>query len=168
MVKSHINISNEQDKFPVDKHELEEISCKILQELVSDKEIISLSALNSYNPDKFSLCMDILLCDDARIKEINNTYRGKDKATDVLSFALFADSSEENRIIFNNEIHLGEIIISLETAKKQADENKKSFNEELYFLLSHGILHLLGFDHQDEESYKYMLKLQDVLSKIYM
>ena len=73
--------------------------------------------------------------------------------------ALFADDEYSSAI--DGEIYLGEIIISADQTKIQADENKKTFNQELYFLISHGILHLLGFDHQDEEHYNFMINLQD-------
>jgi len=159
MPNCHVALSNEQDKFSVDEVKFEKISCKILNYLANNAEIMNLSALNSYDLSKITLGIDILICDDARIREINKQYRNKDSATDVLSFALFADS-EENRMIIDNQIFLGQIIISAETAQRQADEDKKSLEEEIIFLLSHGILHLMGFDHQDEESLEFMLKIQ--------
>jgi probable rRNA maturation factor len=60
-------------------------------------------------------------------------------------------------------IHLGEIMISVEKIKSQAVENDKTFEEELYFILSHGILHLFGFTHQDDEKLEYMIGLQQRL-----
>ena len=73
---------------------------------------------------------------------------------------MFADSPEEERFIFDNEINLGEIIISLDTTSRQAKENNKSFKDELYFLLAHGILHLLGYDHMTEETLQEMWDIQ--------
>jgi probable rRNA maturation factor len=159
--------SNEQDKFTVNQDELEQTSNKILEILLGNDDIVNESVLKNYNLADIILYTDIVLCDDATIRELNKEYRGKDKPTDVLSFALFADA-QENRIVINNGIHLGEIIISVETANLQAKSNKKSLKEEINYLLSHGILHLLGFDHKDEESFQYMVQIQDNLSKIYI
>ena len=95
-----------------------------------------------------------------KIHEINRDYREKDKPTDVITFALFADSDEEERFIFDDEINLGEILISLDKTQEQAQSNDHSFSEELFFLISHGIMHLLGFDHMSEKELEYMLDQQ--------
>lgn len=103
------------------------------------------------------------MTDDNHIHEINREYRQKDRPTDVITFAIFADSPPEERFIFDNEINLGEIIISLDTALSQSKDEShenKTFKDELYFLLAHGILHLLGYDHQDEETLKEMWTIQ--------
>ncbi len=127
---------------------------------LQNQEIYEKSVLNNY---KFStLCFDIVFCNDEYIHKINLEYRGKDRATDVISFAIFADSPEEERFIFDDEeINLGEIIISIDTLKKQALENNVSIKDELYFLISHGILHLFGFDHQTNKDYNVMISYQN-------
>ena len=81
------------------------------------------------------------------IHELNLKYRSIDKPTDVLSFAGINNS-------------LGDIIISYEKAKEQAEIIGHSFERELAFLVVHGFLHLLGFDHETEEDEKEMIKLQ--------
>ncbi|MCK5176508.1 MAG: rRNA maturation RNase YbeY, partial [Candidatus Aenigmarchaeota archaeon] len=101
-----------------------------------------------------------LLTDNEEIQELNSSYRGQDKPTDVLSFALFADSSDKE-IFSTNEIALGEVIISVETAKKQADDTGIELEDEINFLLCHGILHLLGFEHPDEKSLEMLLEIQN-------
>ena len=109
------------------------------------------------------LYFDVVLCDDKKIHEINREYRQKDSPTDVITFAIFADSPQEERFIFDNEINLGEIIISLDRAKEQAfdgSHEQQTFKQELYFLLAHGILHLLGYDHEDEQSLQKMWNIQ--------
>ena len=78
----------------------------------------------------------------------------------MISFAIFADSEPEERFIFDGEINLGEIIISLDKTKEQADENGHGLYDELYFLLAHGILHLAGYDHQTEETLTEMWNMQ--------
>lgn len=160
MTDIDVSVVNEQEDFPVDENLLTEKSSKMLEYSIKNKEVLGLSALKSYDLKDKTLSFDVLICDDSKIHELNSYYRNKDSATDVLSFALFADS-EEPRMIVGNAISLGEIIISAQTADKQAKENGKTFEEEMDFLLSHGILHLLGFDHPDDESLEFMLKIQD-------
>lgn len=89
---------------------------------------------------KIKKTISIALVSDAEIKEYNRVYRNKNKVTDVLSFVL-----DDNDI-------LGEVLISLEQAKRQAKSNKKTIKSELQWLTVHGILHLLGFDHELSEA----------------
>ncbi|HVJ50198.1 rRNA maturation RNase YbeY [Desulfitobacterium sp.] len=95
--------------------------------------------------------ISLSLVDDKRIHELNREYRGVDRPTDVLSFALQEDAEEEPEILdFEDEI-LGDIIISVERARVQAEEYGHSFERELVYLAVHGTLHLLGYDHEAEE-----------------
>jgi len=99
--------------------------------------------------------VSVVLSDDEYIHQLNRQYRGKDCPTDVLSFAL--NEGEEPEIIDKpEEILLGDIIISLETATRQAEEYGHSLERELAYLTVHGILHLLGYDHMTEEEKKKM------------
>jgi len=93
--------------------------------------------------------VSVVLADDPYIRELNRDYRGKDRATDVLSFAL-NEGDEPDIIDGPEELLLGDIIISLETAERQAGEFGHSLERELAYLTVHGMLHLLGFDHEDE------------------
>jgi len=86
--------------------------------------------------------LSILLCDDARICELNRDYRGKNAPTDVLSFAM----SEGEEVGLDDGI-LGDIVISVETAGRQALEAGVETSREVASLLIHGLLHLLGYDH---------------------
>lgn len=95
-----------------------------------------------------TISFDILYTDSAKTHQINKEYRGKDYAADIITFAIFADSQE--KFIFDGEINLGEIIIALDKVE----------GDGLSFLISHGILHLLGFDHQTEEDYNFVVGLQ--------
>jgi len=164
MNKFKISITDNQDRFNVNIDKINDITCKMLDYITRDIEIIESTVLNNLDLAEYNLEVDIVFCDDAEIQELNMSYRGKDKPTDVLSFALFADNPDEYFII-DNQISLGEIIISTETAKKQAIEREKTFNDEIYFLLSHGILHLLGFDHPDEGTLEDMLALQHEMTE---
>ena len=163
--KKEINIfiENAYENFESlpDLSEMTKAAVKMTEYFLSKKDWVQNSCLEGYDFDL--LYFDVVLTDDEKIHEINKQYRQKDAPTDVITFAMFADSPEEERFIFNNEINLGEIIISLDTAlaqsKNECHENK-TFKDELYFLLAHGILHLLGYDHQDETTLKHMWNLQ--------
>lgn len=87
--------------------------------------------------------LSILIVDDAMIQEINRDYLGKDRPTNVISFAM--QEGEGGGV---QPDLLGDVIISAETAARDADDAQTSFESELYFLLLHGILHLLGYDHE--------------------
>ncbi|WP_413780439.1 rRNA maturation RNase YbeY [Anaeroselena agilis] len=91
----------------------------------------------------------VVFADDAYIRELNRDYRGIDAATDVLSFAL--DEGEEPAVQGGpEEALLGDIVISLETAERQAAEFGHSLEREMAYLTVHGMLHLVGYDHEDE------------------
>ena len=109
--------------------------------------------------------MDITFMDNESIHEINNTYRGVDRATDVISFAF---NDEEDAIIIPEGMDipkiLGELFISVEKAQEQAVAYGHSFERELLFLVVHGMLHLLGFDHETAEEEQIMFaKQQQIL-----
>lgn len=92
--------------------------------------------------------VSVVLCDDCYIHALNLQYRGKDYSTDVLSFAL--NEGEEFEITDGpTEKLLGDIIISLDTATRQAEEYGHSLERELAYLTVHGMLHLLGYDHEE-------------------
>lgn len=88
--------------------------------------------------------VSIVLANDKLVKELNAKYRGVDEPTDVLAFG------------FEEEEDLGEVIISIPTCLRQADEYGHSFEEELSLLLVHGVLHLLGYDHLEDNEAKIM------------
>lgn len=163
MVKLNIFIENIYSEFKVNDLILDEKNVlagakKILKYFLNSSEIIDGSCLKDYEYKTISF--DIVFCDNKKIHEINRDYRDKDRPTDVITFALFADSSEEERFILDDEINLGEILISLDKTLEQAQTNNHSFAEELFFLISHGIMHLLGYDHLNEKELEYMLEQQ--------
>ncbi len=87
--------------------------------------------------------LSILLTDDSEMQELNKTYRGKDKTTDVLSFCL----AEGEGVEFSGD-QLGDVVISIPTAAAQAESLGTGLHEELLRLLIHGVLHLHGFEHE--------------------
>ncbi|MFJ7697525.1 rRNA maturation RNase YbeY [Lysinibacillus fusiformis] len=96
------------------------------------------------------------------IQDINREYRGKDQPTDVISFALEELGEGEVAVTFEGMPRiLGDIIISTDRAKEQAEEYNHSFERELGFLAVHGFLHLLGYDHMEPEEEKVMFTKQD-------
>lgn len=106
--------------------------------------------------------VSVVLADDEYIHQLNHQYRGKDCPTDVLSFAL--NEGEEPEIIDGPEVVLlGDIIISLETATRQAEEYGHSLERELAYLTVHGILHLLGYDHMLEDEKKEMRQEEEYI-----
>ena len=105
------------------------------------------------------------MTDDKNIHALNKKFRGVDRATDVLSFA-FRESDEPEIIGAEVEI-LGDVIISLERAKVQAEEFGHSFLREIIFLEVHGLLHLLGYDHmQDDERQEMETEQRFIMEKL--
>lgn len=106
---------------------------------------------------------NIILVDEKEIHELNKTYRGVDRKTDVITFAL-----EDNKTFKNPEIRvLGDIYLCISVAYEQANIYNHSKVREVCFLATHGILHLLGYDHMNEEDEKEMFSLQEELLSAY-
>ncbi|MBR1977452.1 rRNA maturation RNase YbeY [bacterium] len=120
--------------------------------------------LAKYQNLKFNF--GLTFCTDAEIHGINKEYRNIDKPTDVITFALFFD--DDIKTVIENTAELGDIIISTDTAKKQASENNLTPEQEITVLITHGILHLFGFDHMTEEDYNFVVDIQKkVFNKIF-
>ncbi|MBE6903398.1 MAG: rRNA maturation RNase YbeY [Ruminococcaceae bacterium] len=113
--------------------------------------------------------ISITLTDDEQIHQYNKQFRNKDKATDVLSFPLSDQSEGLKKNPDNNCYMLGDIVISIDTAARQAKENLQSLEREIAFLTIHSVLHLLGYDHEtSEEDEKEMFSKQDeIIHRIY-
>lgn len=110
--------------------------------------------------------VSIMLVDDMQIREINREYRGIDKATDVLSFPML-DGGEDEGIsdmdLDTGELVLGDIVISLNRADEQSKEYGHSFEREVAYLTAHGMLHLLGYDHENEDERKIMRDREEAI-----
>ncbi len=155
-----ILIENEQDKIQVGS-ELENLLLKAVE--------LSLKLENFSIPSEIS----ILITDDESIREVNREHRNIDSPTDVLSFPLV--DMQEGKIISDtgdfdldeNLLMLGDIVLSIETAVRQAEEYGQSLEREMAFLVTHGVFHLLGYDHQDEEQEEKMFgKQENVLTQL--
>ncbi len=101
----------------------------------------------------------IVFVDNEKIQYLNKNYRNIDRITDVISFAF----EDNERIVYNNLRFLGEIYICIPRMIEQAKEYGHSETRELAFLIVHGLLHLLGYDHMTEEDENEMFTLQEVI-----
>lgn len=106
--------------------------------------------LDDFLKDSSEKTINLLLTNDGEMKKYNEKFRHKEGPTDILSFEYGLDQEV-----------IGEIIISLETIEKHAKELDESFEEEFYYILIHGVLHVLGFDHIEDEEAEKMDKIQD-------
>ncbi|WP_291652854.1 rRNA maturation RNase YbeY [Clostridium sp.] len=123
--------------------------------------------------------ISLLFVDNEEIREINNETRNIDRATDVLSFPMldFEDKKVFSEMYLNydfdetfkdgDELILGDMVLSLERALEQSEEYEHSYEREVSYLVVHSILHLLGYDHMDEDDKKRMRKREEeILNKL--
>lgn len=153
-MKIYIYLSNEQDKVPVPEY---------AEKLI---EMCAVGALEEEGIEDDAE-LSVTLTDNENIRALNNEHRGIDRATDVLSFPL----GDENGFDTDPEtgaILLGDIVISMERAKEQAEEYGHSFRREFAFLLTHSLFHLLGYDHVNSEEEERIMfgKQEKVLEKL--
>ncbi len=159
MTNLNIFLENTYENYDIDEVKTYNNVVKMAEYIFQDKEIMSLSCL--CDVEYTSISFDIVLMNNEEIHRINKEYRKKDSPTDVITFALFADSPDGQNFFLDGDINLGEIMVSLDRIEEQAQDNKVPFDDELYFIISHGILHLLGFDHQNEDDYNFMISNQN-------
>lgn len=139
-----VSIRNNQRKFKVTKD---------MRDLVRS----AVKAALEYMDFPLKSEVSVMFTDDEEIHELNRLHRGVDRPTDVLSFPLFEYDENgdiiEDELDFNpnGEMILGDIVISLETALRQAQEYGHSFEREIGFLTVHSMLHLFGYDHMTPE-----------------
>lgn len=136
-------IDNRQDKIKVDEA-TEAFVVQIIEKVLSYEEC----------EEEYEISISFV--DNEEMRSLNMKYRGVDKETDVLSFPMAEFIEEEHEEgseayeYIEEEIVLGDIVISMEKALKQAEEYGHSLNQEMAFLIIHGMLHLFGYDHEDE------------------
>lgn len=113
--------------------------------------------------------LSVTFVDNEKIQEINREYRDKDRPTDVISFAMEEMGEGEIEIHYEDDAPrmLGDIIISIQKAQEQAEEYGHSVKRELGFLALHGLLHLLGYDHENEADEKVMFDKQKEILDAY-
>lgn len=128
-----------------------------------------LEALKDYLPPAWGYELSLVLCDDTEIAALNATYRGEPHPTDVLSFAaaLETDFPQPPDKGFREEpVYLGDVIISVETAARQAQKSQQNLTTEVTWLATHGLLHLLGWEHPGRDRLYEMLVWQTRLLQI--
>ena len=126
-----------------------------IKELETVKKVLEL-AIKKEKLENVSF--NLIIVDNKYIHELNKTYRDIDRETDVITFAL---EDEDSIIIPDNERILGDIYISIDKARSQAEEYGHSLLRELSFLAVHGFYHLLGYDHMTKEDEEVMFKKQE-------
>ncbi len=136
-------LKNAQRKVKLDSRTLKSRTTAVLSALDQDQSELS-----------------VLLTNDAKIRELNYNYRNLDKATDVLSFPQEDEAEDDSR----NTL-LGDVVISVETAARQAPEHHLTLEQELVLLIIHGVLHLLGYDH--ERSAKEARVMKQLTAKLF-
>jgi probable rRNA maturation factor len=108
--------------------------------------------------------VDLWLCSDDEIQALNREYRKQDKATDVLSFPQYEPGE---RPVAGLPAHLGDVVISVDTSQKQAQERGVSLGSEITWLFLHSVLHLIGYDDDTEEGLQRMIaKATTLISKM--
>ena len=135
---------------------------RLTQKWLREVVAATLSAQKIDRPVELSL----IITGDEEVHKLNREYRGIDATTDVISFALSENTDGTEFITPPDQIsRLGEVIISYPQAVRQAKENKQTIKAELAWLVVHGLLHLLGYDHQDDKSETVMRKREDKILK---
>jgi probable rRNA maturation factor len=122
-----------------------------------DKKKIASLAKRILSAHRSNLDLDIILVKDEFIRQLNKNFRRKDKVTDVLSFGM-----EEGKKIGLELNYLGDVYVCLDQAKRQAKEYEIPFVEEVYRLVTHGILHLLGYEHKTKKQTERMKSKEDL------
>ena len=149
-----------------------EINYNNIEELPNEEVLIKkvVQAVLENEGVKHDLDLYITLTNNEEIHKINKEYRNVDRPTDVLSFPMYERDEIKNLKVDKNsdeEEILGDIIVSIEKVKEQAEEYGHSFERELAYLVTHGCLHLLGYDHMIDEEKEVMRKHEEmVLEKL--
>lgn len=133
-----------------------------------NKIIAEALKLNNINIENVYLGIGVVTPEE--IHRLNNEFRNVDKTTDVLSFPMFTEEELRNidsTYLEDEELSIGDIVICLEVIEKQAEEYNTGFNREMLYMITHGICHLLGFDHIVENDKAKMREMEEkILSKI--
>lgn len=133
---------------------------------IEELEVVEKVLLSAIEKEKLDdVTFNLIIVDNEYIHELNKTYRGIDRETDVITFAL----EDEDSLVLPEEVerNLGDIYISIDKAVSQADEYGHGLLRELSFLAVHGFYHLLGYDHMNPEDEKVMFDKQEEVLEDY-
>lgn len=136
-----------------------------VEEEIKELETVEKVLYSAIEKEKLeNVSFNLIIVDNDYIHDLNKNYRNIDRETDVITFAL---EDEDTIVMPNEERVLGDIYISIDRAKEQANEFGHSLLRELSFLAVHGFYHLLGYDHMTPEDEKVMFKKQEEVLEAY-
>ena len=157
MIKTELNLCLNETEWETALPEYEEISTKVVSLTVNHVSQNNTSYISKLNKElSFNLC----LSNDEEIHTLNKEFRNKDKPTNVLSFANIDDDEFETYAQNSPLVEMGDIIIALETMQNEAQEKQISLHNHFCHLLTHGVLHLLGYDHIEDNEAECMENLE--------
>ncbi len=150
-------VSDEQTKNFLTKAEFWEKDLKKWIQYIRNDDLLLCPQLVRFTP---LVTMGLQFTDDSTIAALNSVWRSKEETTDVLSFAVY---DEKIYLPGSQVVELGDIVVSVNRAEQQAKQHDHSLLHELRWLVSHGLLHLLGWDHPTSEKLNEMLSCQEQL-----
>lgn len=153
MSKSEINLFVDEPKWEKALENLDETACKVFETALN--YLLDHEEFYFATPEK-TLSFNLSFSNDAEVQLLNKEFRNMDKPTNVLSFANIDDDFFEEDAKENDVIEMGDIIIAFETMQKEAEVKQISLHDHFCHLFTHGILHLMGLDHQDDEEAEQM------------
>lgn len=153
MINTELNISINETLWEKALPDFQELSPRIVS--------LATNFINEHEPLDFfalgkTLSFNLCLSNDHEIQTLNKDFRGYNKPTNVLSFANIDWSDFNQQLALDDDIEMGDIIIALETLQREAEEKKISLQNHFCHLLTHGVLHLLGYDHQEDDEAEHM------------
>lgn len=153
MINTEVYISINEPRWESQLKDFEELSSQVVSlavNFINENEPLDFFASNK--PMTFNLC----LSNNKEIHTLNKEFRNQDKPTNVLSFANIDDPYFSEQIKHEKIIEMGDIIIALETMLKESEEKKILLHDHFCHLLTHGVLHLLGYDHIKDDEAEHM------------
>lgn len=153
MNKLELNLTIEEPGWEEAIPDLQKLSQEIMEKTIS--YVTAHEDINFLQSGK-TVCINLALSNDEEIHELNAKFRQIDKPTNVLSFANIDDEHFESEIDDSKVIELGDIIIALQTMQKESAEKDIPLSNHFCHLFAHGLLHLLGFDHIEDDEAEYM------------
>lgn len=164
MINTELNISINETLWENALPDYQDVSSHVVSSAINF--INKHEPLDFFAPEK-TLSFNLCLSNDSEVQALNKEFRGLDKPTNILSFANIDDTQFEQQLS-SNKIEMGDMIIALETLKREAEEKKISLHNHFCHLLTHGVLHLLGYDHIEDDEAEHMesfeVKILDLLN----
>lgn len=161
MINFTVHIDIEDERWQAAIENIAALACQV-KDLVVERVAKEVDFLELNKNFSVNLC----LSDDQNVHQLNKSFRGMDKPTNVLSFANI-DDEEFDLMLEENEVELGDVIIAYETMDREAKEQEVTLSEHFCHLWTHGLLHVLGYDHIDpDEALEMESREIDILSRL--